>query len=645
MEAPLIDLKNVSRLYPSGDTVIRALDDVSLTIEAGEYVAIIGQSGSGKSTLMNILGCLDRPSMGSYRVRGREASSMEPDELAALRRDTFGFVFQRYNLLSSLTALENVEIPAVYAGMSLEERERRAYELLTDLGLGDRIDHKPNQLSGGQQQRVSVARALMNGADVILADEPTGALDSRSSEELLALLRKLHASGRTIILITHDHHVAEHADRLIEFKDGKIIHDSGAKPAAARPQPVAPTRRSPKPMVQVMESVKMAFRSLRANLFRTSLTLLGVIIGVTAVVAMLALGEGTQRQVVERISTMGSNLLFVNPGAPGMRPRGGQFATLTMEDAQAIAEEVANVAYSLPTRQGNFTVRASNVDYSTQVQAVTEIFPQAREWTMAEGAFFTAEDVARYAPVMVLGATTAANLFPERSPIGEIVLARDSPYEVIGVLAAKGASGFGQDQDDVALIPITTGFTRMFGRQHLSNITVSVNDPDRISQTEADVHQLMLQRHGVEDFQIRNTAAILETVQTTTAVFTILLASIAAISLLVGGIGVMNIMLVSVSERTREIGVRMATGARRSDIMVQFNTEALVVGGLGGLLGVGIGIGLAVLIGSSGVIETAISPGPAIMAFSCALITGLVFGYLPARKAAHMDPVTALASE
>jgi macrolide transport system ATP-binding/permease protein len=645
MNAPLIELRNVSRLYPSGDTVIRALDDISLTIEAGEYVAIMGQSGSGKSTLMNILGCLDRPSQGSYKVRGRDTAQMDPDELAGLRRDTFGFVFQRYNLLSSLTALENVEIPAVYAGKSLEERERRAYELLTELGLGDRIDHKPNQLSGGQQQRVSVARALMNGADVILADEPTGALDSRSSEDLLALLRKLHASGRTIILITHDQHVAEHADRLIEFRDGKILRDTGAVPASSRPTPYVGERRSPKPLMQIMESVKMAFRSLRANLFRTSLTLLGVVIGVTAVVAMLALGQGAQAQIVERISSMGSNLLSVNPGAPGTRPRGGQIATLSIDDAVAIAAEVDNVSYAVPTRQGNATLRYGALDTRTQVQGVTEDFPMARGWTMAEGAFFTAEDVERYAPVMVIGATVAENLFPEENPIGEIILAGGSPYEVVGVLASKGAAGFGQDQDDMALIPVTTGFNRLFGQRFLSNVTIAVENADRISRTEEDVRQLLLQRHGAEDFQIQNTAEMLETVQSTTAIFTILLGSIAAISLVVGGIGVMNIMLVSVSERTREIGVRMATGARRSDIMVQFNTEALVVGALGGLIGVGLGVGIAYLMGRSGTIPTSITPQPAILAFTCALLTGLVFGYLPARKAARMDPVTALASE
>jgi macrolide transport system ATP-binding/permease protein len=645
MTTPLIELRNVSRLYPSGDTVIRALDDVTLTIEAGEYVAVMGQSGSGKSTLMNIIGCLDRPSKGTYTVRGRDTGSMSPDELAAQRRDTFGFVFQRYNLLSSLSALENVEIPAVYAGLPLEKREQRAYELLNELGLGDRIDHKPNQLSGGQQQRVSVARALMNGADVILADEPTGALDSRSSEDLLALLRKLHASGRTIILITHDQHVASHADRLIEFSDGKVVQDTGAVPADRRPAPHISERRSPKPLMQIMESVKMALRSLRANLFRTALTLLGVVIGVTSVVAMMSVGQGAQAQIVQRISSMGSNLLSVNPGAPGTRPRGGQVATLSIEDADALAAGIENITFAVPTRQGNETIRFGALDTRTQVQGVNEDFPQARGWTMAEGAFFTAEDVDRYAPVMVLGATTAASLFPEQNPIGEIVLAGDSPYEVIGVLASKGAAGFGQDQDDLAVIPVTTGFNRMFGRPFLSNITVAVNDADLISQTEDDVRQLLIQRHGTEDFQIQNTAELLENVQATTQTFTLLLGAIAAISLVVGGIGVMNIMLVSVSERTREIGVRMATGARRSDIMVQFNTEALVVGALGGVIGVGIGIGIASLIASSGAIPAAITPQPAIMAFTCALLTGLVFGYLPARKAARMDPVAALASE
>jgi macrolide transport system ATP-binding/permease protein len=643
----LIDLQDVSRVYGKGEAQVRALDGVSLTIEAGEFVAIVGQSGSGKSTLMNILGCLDRPTGGAYRVRGKDVVTLSPDELAALRRDTFGFVFQRYNLLSTASAAENVELPAIYAGGALEKRRARAQSLLDKLGIGDRSHHRPNELSGGQQQRVAVARALMNDAEVILADEPTGALDSSSGAELLSLLEELHASGRTIILITHDHNVAARAHRIIELADGKVISDTAASGGGAESRAAAPftkTVNAPSFLLQASEAVKMAFRSLRANLFRTSLTLLGVVIGVAAVVAMLAIGEGSSKQVVASIETMGSNLLFVRPGAPGARMRGSAIATLTMEDAARLAE-LDNIVAAVPTRSDRATLRVGDADYQTSIDGVTADWPLAQNWAMAYGAFFTKDDQDRRAAVVVLGYTVADNLFDEVSfAIGQYVFIGGAPFEVGGVLAPKGATAWGQDMDDVALAPITTGMMRLFGQNYLSSITIAVDDTKRIAETEAAAHNLILSRHGVEDFQLRNTASILESVEETQKAFSILLGSVAAISLVVGGIGVMNIMLVSVTERTREIGVRMATGARRSDIMMQFNTEALVVGALGGIIGVLIGLGVSLGLGATGM-SVAITPAPAMLAFGSALAIGLLFGFMPARKAAQLDPVIALASE
>ncbi|RAN36202.1 MacB family efflux pump subunit [Hyphomonas pacifica] len=645
MTHPLIELHDVTRYYGAGDTEVRALDGVSLTIEPSEFVAIVGQSGSGKSTLMNILGCLDRPTGGSYRVRGQDVSALDPDELAAMRRQTFGFIFQRYNLLASVSASENVELPAVYAGLSLQERRDKAAELLERLGLGERIDHKPGQLSGGQQQRVAVARALVNDAEVILADEPTGALDSGSSAELLNLLESLHESGRTIILITHDLNVAQRAKRVIEIHDGKIISDSGVSPHKAEgADGYRYTRKGPSPIVQVIESVKMAFRSLRANLFRTALTLLGVVIGVAAVVAMLAIGQGSQKEVMARFESMGANLLFVRPGAPGTRMRGDAIATLTLDDARAL-KELDNVLAVVPSRSGSATFRIGNNDYRSSVEGVSEDWTIAQNRGLKYGSFFTAEDSERRVGVVVLGTTTAGNLFDNvEGAVGQYVFLGGAPFEVAGILEDRGASSWGQDQDDVALVPITTGMMRIFGQNYLSSITIAVDDTDKIADSETEATNLLLARHGVEDFQLRNTASILESVQQTQNSFSILLGSVASISLLVGGIGVMNIMLVSVSERTREIGVRMATGARRSDILTQFVVEALVVGGLGGIAGVLIGVGVCFILMQVGM-TIAITPTPAILAFASALATGLVFGLLPARKASRLDPVAALASE
>jgi macrolide transport system ATP-binding/permease protein len=644
-QSPLIEITNVTKHYQQGTTTVRALDGVSLTIEAGEFVAIMGQSGSGKSTLMNIIGCLDRPSGGEYRVTGIDVSTLDADELAALRCRIFGFVFQRFNLLSGITAAENVEIPAAYAGRPKRERVARARELLGRLGLGQRTDHRPTELSGGQQQRVSIARALMNEAPVILADEPTGALDSRSGEEVLALLKELHAEGRTVILITHNPEIAGHTNRVINIADGLIKSDERkTKDKKVATEFKLDLQSRNRWLPDLVEATKMALHSMRVNIFRTALTLLGVVIGVAAVVAMLAIGDGSKQQVLERISAMGTNLLVVRPGAARVRVAGDN-ATLVEEDARAIAQLSAVTAVS-PERSQRVTVRYGNIDYATQIQGAWPGYAIARDWAMAEGSFISEDDVKGYAPVVVLGQTVAKTLFPGgESPIGKYLLVRNVPFEIAGVLSPRGATPWGADQDDVVIMPLSTGYMRIFGRRFLQSITVLVADSSEINDTQAAIEKLVTERHrGVTDFTIRNTASILEAAIATQETLTLLLASVAAISLLVGGIGVMNIMLVSVTERTREIGVRMATGARMGNILLQFNTEALVVCGIGGLVGVALGIAVALIVQSFGV-AILLSPLPAILAFSCAFLTGLLFGYLPARKAALMDPVVALSYE
>ncbi|PWR21868.1 MacB family efflux pump subunit [Zavarzinia compransoris] len=649
MGAPLIELEDIRKTYVSGggEVSVEVLHGISLAIEAGEFVAIMGQSGSGKSTLMNILGCLDRPSAGRYRFAGRDVSEFDRDELAWARREAFGFVFQSYNLIGTATAAGNVEVPAVYAGLAPAARRHRAADLLTTLGLGERLGHRPNQLSGGQQQRVSIARALMNGGKVILADEPTGALDSRSGAEVMALLADLAEKGHTVIIITHDAEVAAHADRVIEIRDGLIVNDSRRRPV--RP-PAAFTLERPadsaaRLLAGLGEAMLMALRSLRANLFRTVLTLLGIVIGVGSVVAMLAVGEGAKQSVLERISAMGTNLLLVRPGAPAQRGVGGQVVTLVPDDAVAIAG-VENVLYALPELQSSLTLRAGNRDYQTSVTGTTNDLPATRDWPLAGGSFFSDEDNRSYATVVVLGRTVANNLFPDGSdPVGQFVLIGNVPFQVVGVMAAKGASPMGTDQDDVAFVPLQTGMLRLFGARNLRTITVAVADVGRIDETQVAVTDLLIERHrGQEDFQIRNMAAIVETASETQNTMTILLGSIAAISLLVGGIGVMNIMLVSVTERTREIGIRMATGARTRDIMQQFLTEAIVVSGLGGVIGVLGGVSVALIIQAVGM-PIQFSGGVIMLAFGCAAMVGLVFGFAPAHKAARLDPVVALSSE
>jgi len=641
---PLLELKHIQRFYPNGDSIVRALDDVSLSIWPGEFVAIIGQSGSGKSTLMNLIGCLDKADVGNYQVLGQNVADLDPDQLAELRRESFGFVFQRYNLLNTATAAENVEIPALYAGLPKAERQQRALQLLGKLGLAERSGHKPMQLSGGQQQRVAIARALMNDPPVILADEPTGALDSQSGTEVMALLKALHQEGRTILLITHDDKVAAHAQRIIHIADGKIVSDGTANQSGQRLAP--PQHRgigAAGLLAELGEAAKTALRSLRANLFRTALTLLGIVIGVAAVVTMLAVGQGSQEKVLDQMRAMGTNTLSIRPGLTGFRG-GGDVATLTLADAEAIAE-LDNVEWASPERSSRLTVRYGAVDYATSVQGVAPSMPMVRDWPVGSGDFFDERDQRRYAPVMVLGETVRKLLFVEgEAPIGRFVMIGNIPFEVIGVMSPKGADAMGSDRDDGVFVPISTGLIRLFGQKYLGGITVKVRDLNKIDDTQQAISDLLIARHQTEDFRIRNMASIIESATETQNTFTLMLGIVAAISLLVGGIGVMNIMLVSVTERTREIGIRIATGARRRDILLQFNTEAAVVCTLGGLMGVLLGFASGYVLKYFDM-AVLFSPLPAILAFSCAFGTGLLFGYLPARKAAHLDPVVALAAE
>jgi len=654
-EEPLIALKEIRRTFvTAGGVEVQALRGISLELRAGEFVAIVGQSGSGKSTLMNILGCLDRPTAGEYHFAGRDIDSFDADGRAWLRREAFGFVFQSYNLLANCTAEENVEVPAIYAGRPREVRRERALALLDSLGLAERTDHKPSQLSGGQQQRVSIARALMNGGQVILADEPTGALDSASSAEVMALLGELARKGHTVILITHDMEVAEHAERIIEMRDGALLRDSPRAPEGGGRRTEYPHALLPAADAgddsrwsNTAEAVRLAFRSLRSNVFRTLLTLLGIVIGVSSVVAMLAIGEGARQAVIERISSMGTNMLTVRPsfrGTPGMR--GGDASSLTFPVVEAIAGGVPNVAAVLPEVQGNATVRFGSLDYQTTITATSHALPQARSWPLAQGVFFTADDSDTYTPVAVLGQTVYDSLFPGGgSPLGRYILISNIPFQVIGVMTAKGSSGFGgRDQDDAVFVPLKTGALRLFGRDYVRSVTVAVEDVARIDETETQLNAFLSRQTGSEDFRIFNSAELLENVSESQQTFTILLGSVAAISLLVGGIGVMNIMLVSVTERTREIGIRMATGARQRDILHQFLAEAIVVSAVGGLVGVLVGVAAGKLIGLFGT-PVVFSPAPMLMAFGCAAITGLVFGFAPARKAAQLDPVVALANE
>ncbi|MEN3111688.1 MacB family efflux pump subunit [Uliginosibacterium paludis] len=650
MSTPLLELRELCRDYPAGEGTLRVLDHVNLTIEAGELVAIVGASGSGKSTLMNILGCLDRPTEGSYRVAGRETGSLEPDELAELRREHFGFIFQRYHLLSDLNARGNVEIPAIYAGRDRRERHARAEQLLARLGLSDRMHHKPGQLSGGQQQRVSIARALMNGGQVILADEPTGALDTHSGQEVMAVLKELHADGHTIIIVTHDLQVASHAHRIIEISDGVITadrrKDDAPAPAARKDEHPAPAARAWQAMRDRFgEAFRMAVVAMASHRMRTFLTMLGIIIGIASVVSVVALGKGSQESVLKNISAMGTNTIDVYPGAGFGDIRSARVQTLVSSDADALAEQ-SYVDSVTPAVSTSKTLVFENIAASGTVNGVGMQYFRVRGLEFAEGSAFDADSEKRSAQEVVIDENTRKALFAEtRNVVGKVILLGSMPARIIGVTQKK-ESGFGNNDALNVWVPYTTAQNRLLGQRYLRSITVRVRDNVSTSAAEEGIKSLMLLRHGREDFYLFNTDSIRQTIEKTTQTMTLLISAIAVISLVVGGIGVMNIMLVSVTERTREIGVRMAVGARQGDIMQQFLIEAVLVCLAGGILGVLLARLVGVLVGLiSPDFSMIYSTASIIAAFGCSTLIGLVFGFVPARNAARLNPVDALARE
>ncbi|MDD6088918.1 MAG: MacB family efflux pump subunit [Desulfovibrionaceae bacterium] len=647
----IIEMKNICRWFGNGAGRVQVLKDISLTIEDGDFVAIIGQSGSGKSTLMNIIGCLDTQTSGTYRIDGKDTSALSPDDLADLRSRYIGFIFQKYNLLPSLSALDNTALPAVYAGYDRKTRLDRAVSLLNMLGLEGKAANRPSELSGGQQQRVSIARALMNGGRLILADEPTGALDSGSGENVMKILCNLHAQGHTVVVVTHDAKVASYASRIIEIRDGTILSDT-RKSTAAQPQKGANSIKStPRSAFgrrsdQLRESLSMSIQAILSHKLRSLLTMLGIIIGIASVVSVVALGKGSQDKIVADISSMGTNTIDIFPGKGFGDRYSGKIRTLTVDDAEILGKQ-SYIDSITPNTSKSGDLVLGNTTLTAQLNGVGEQYFAVKAYSVAQGRLFTNQEVRQNASYAVLDDNTFRKLFPQGgNAIGQIVLFNRKPLIIIGVLAKKSRS-FGPESELLRIFtPYTTAISKFTGNRHITSITAKISDNCLPFMAEKNLTALLTARHGKQDFYTINTDSIRQTIESTIGVMRLLISGIAVISLVVGGIGVMNIMLVSVTERTREIGIRIAVGAKRMNIMEQFLIEAVLLCLAGGLLGIGLSAFIGFLFSMLVTKFTfAYSAGSVFAALFCSSGIGILFGFIPARNASRLNPIDALSQE
>jgi macrolide transport system ATP-binding/permease protein len=653
----MIELKNINKSYQMGTVKVHVLRDVSLKIDAGEFIAVMGPSGSGKSTLLHIVGFLDRPDSGSYLLGGRDITELSDDELAILRNRLAGFVFQQFHLLPRISAVENAELPLIYAGKhSLKEK---AHEKMSEVGLAQRESHHPNELSGGEQQRVAIARSLVNEPFIIFADEPTGNLDTKSEAEIIAILENLNRKGKTVVMVTHEEEIAVRAQRIIRMRDGEIVADERKKTRRKKPiaapdlsiDAILSESRQTLAQAAFIDHFRQALHAIVSHKMRSFLSMVGILIGIASVIAMLALGQGARESISKQLASLGSNLLSVRPGFSqlgGVALQAGTVTRFTQQDADAIAKlpEIRRVS---PSVSGRGQLVYSSKNWNTQVLGAGVAYAPMHAADPTIGRFFTEEELRRRDKDVVLGTTVVQNLFGDVDPIGTTIKINRINFKVIGVMPHKGATTY-RDQDDLVVIPFTTAMHRVLGNQYLDTIDAEVRDPSLMDEAQDAIKKLIIKRHDLtkdrqDTFNIRNMADIQATLQSTTQTMTWLLGSIATISLLVGGIGIMNIMLVSVSERTREIGLRKAIGARKMDIMAQFLIEAVLMTMSGGLAGIVCGVGMSFLLALLAGWATKVSIFAMALATTFSLFVGVGFGLWPARQAAQLNPIEALRYE
>lgn len=634
-----------------GDNELRVLDGINLTIEEGDFVAIMGPSGSGKSTLLNLIGCLDVPTSGHYVFGDKDISSYTEDELALFRRHELGFIFQQFHLLSFLDAAENVALPLLYSEGRIKKDKSAPY--LEGVNLTSRADHLPKEMSGGQQQRVAIARALVNSPRLILADEPTGNLDSHSEKQILDILLDLNRKGMTIVMVTHEDEIGEKCKRIVRMRDGKIISDKRNEEIAP-PQVInADIIERKHAALTISEHLRQGLKQLMANKIRTFLSVLGVLIGVASVVTMLAIGKGAQKAIESQLSSLGANILMIRSGmlrSGAAATEAGSVALLYPEDGTAIRAKFPDIIEAAPNVSGRVQLTWKNKNWNSMAMGVTPEYEQLRSYRPEAGRFFTDEENSKRARVAVIGATVYRELFNGKNALGETIKVNKNNFLVVGVLPEKGATGW-RDQDDLILVPLQTAMRRLLGKNNVDAIDLQVSEQGNMTALETEILDFINLRHRVPEsqkedaFQVRNMADIQQAISQSGQTMSTLLTVIAAVSLLVGGIGIMNIMLVSVTERTKEIGLRKAIGATRTDILLQFLVESVVVGVVGGIAGIVTGSVLAILLNYVAGWTTAISIGSIVISFVFSLLIGLIFGVYPARSASRLHPIEALRAD
>lgn len=647
----MIKLEHISKTYKMGDEIFHALKDINLTIDDGDFVAIMGPSGSGKTTLMNILGLLDIPQSGSYELCGKEVAKLPENDLAIIRRKTIGFIFQQFNLIPKVPSWENVSLPLLYTEHNFNFDKSKA--LLEQVGLGTKLYNKPSELSGGQQQRVAIARSLVNSPKIIFADEPTGNLDSKSEREIMQILHDLNDQGITVVVVTHEDEIGEEANRVIRMRDGEIVSDERKRPLPSNVPScnIIEEKQGKSWVFEWINFVTQGFKTLMNNKVRTFLSMLGILIGVASVVAMLAIGKGAQLAIEEQLRALGSNLLIVRPGPKRVAGVAGEDAAIRIRP-----EDVNYIKNNIPVKAISATVSAraqvtyKDKNWGTQVMGANADYEIIRSLQPTVGRFFNSQEDLKRMRVAVVGLTVVDNIFPGENPIGKIIKINKIPFQVIGVLPSKGANAF-QDQDDMVIVPLNTAMRRLMGLEFVKHIEVEAVDAESLDKLEKGILDLMYKKYKVplsqreEAFRIRNMADIKETAQAQSNTLTMLLAIIAGISLLVGGVGIMNIMLVSVTERTREIGLRKSVGAKQSDILAQFLSESVVISLTGGISGVLLAWIIATILSLATGWTTVISLSSILLSVFFSVGIGLIFGIYPAKKASQLNPIDALRHE